>query len=516
MPRRAGYFVLAYAWDHHCQAIFESLEGRLRQAEREVRRLEQDEPSGTDALLDYYARWRSSSELYRRAMAETRSRQYVINSLGYRGYGVNRDLLSALGDLERRYAWIEAALADCFRGKIGAAGEHVQLPPETTREATAPDFGRYFDLMSGDTPWQANTAIFERMFFSTGVSSVTIMKGSTGLQNGRSCREMKLIANRNFVDAGRELFATLHLFTDIGIDLLKWIHYLLMKDLGAGGGEFRTIDFPDRNGVTFEFDNFGREISDLAVVLGETARSFHNFDEFLYNLARSYYMFIGIHPFWDANGRAGRCFLNLLLVKKGLPPVVMDDREEVPALPRYGGSMEDMHRYLLARLRWAMEVYFYERWKLESFGFLHRQVYNAAFDSGFHFRQIGGRPPLIEVGFEAYVCGDPLMRQALLEQGAIAFPEARFLHGMAVHCGFCEAPFKPWRRAFSLSGGLYIKELAPRTDGVRRFDVDFAVEAPPPGEGGRYFACSVTSEEAGLIFNNQGLNYAYLLDGGAP
>ena len=255
-----------------------------------------------------------------------------------------------------------------------------------------------------------------------------------------------------FRRGGAELFSKLDAFTDIGIDLLKNIHYLLTKDLSAGGGGFRAIDFPDRNGVTFEFDNFQREVADLSVVLGETGRSFDHLPEFLHNLARSYYMFIGIHPFWDANGRSGKCFLNFLLVKKGLPPILMDDRDEVLALPRYGGSMEQMHGYLLARLKAATDVYFYERWKLETSGLLHREIYNVSFDSGFHFRQIGGRPARIEAGFEAYVCNDAALRQALEEHAAIVFPEDRLLYGMTIYCGICRrpvhgvaAPLQPYR-----------------------------------------------------------------------
>ena len=49
-------------------------------------------------------------------------------------------------------------------------------------------------------------------------------------------RDLKLLANRNLVETGRELFSTLHKFTDIGIDLLKRIHYLLSRDLHGGGG----------------------------------------------------------------------------------------------------------------------------------------------------------------------------------------------------------------------------------------------------------------------------------------
>ncbi len=368
-------------------------------------------------------------------MAEVKSRQFVINSLGYRGYGVNHDLLKALGGLADRYGGLERSLTERFYRKAKAVEEKLSPTREIVDQRrsdriisgagtkvgqdagrrTYPDRGkrspstsiRYFRVMSGQTSWHANTAIFQKMFFSVGSSSMTIMKGSAGLYDRRSCRELKLLANRNFVDTGRELFSALQDFTEIGVDLLKSIHYGLSRDLDSEGGSFRSIDFPDRNGVTFEFANFQRETADLAIVLSETAHSFHRLHEFIYNLARSYYMFIGIHPFWDGNGRAGRCFLNFLFMKKGLPPVVLDDREEVSALPRYGGSMEDMHRYLKGRLQRACETYFYERWKLESFGFLQKRVRNAAFDSGFHFRQIEDSPSRIEVDFQAYVCRRP-------------------------------------------------------------------------------------------------------------
>ncbi|MGD0231825.1 MAG: Fic family protein, partial [Syntrophorhabdales bacterium] len=272
------------------------------------------------------------------------------------------------------------------------------------------------------------------------------------------------------------------------------------------------IDFPDRNGVTFEFGNFHREVSDLAMVLDQTGRSFHHLDEFVYNLARSYYMFIGIHPFWDANGRAGKCFVNSLFLKKGLPPVVLDDEEEVLALPRYGGSMEDMHAYLKRRLRRATETYFYERSKMEALGLFGKIVHNVGFDSAFHFRQIDGRTQKIEVGFEAYVCGDTHVLEVLMDQCRIAFSDARLLYGMTVHCGFCDGPFTEWRYPFSMKGNLHIKEVTPEIAGVRAFDVDFILDIPRQVKRGDYFSCSIASPEAGLVFTNKGLNYSYRLE----
>ncbi len=340
MPHRAGYFVLAYAWDHHCQVLFESMEKKFQQVEAAVSELEKDGAGETEALLNYYKKWHSSNELYHLTMAGLKSRQFVINSLGYRGYGVNRDLLKALDDLADRYGGLRRSLTERFYGKVKAVEEKLfptgeiydqrrsdliisalarklgKSPdgdmPQGGQEV-ALDLDHYFRVMSEETSWHANTAIFQKMFFSVGSSSMTIMKGSAGLYDRRSSRELKLLANRNLVDTGRELFTALHGFTEIGVDLLKRIHHGLSRDLDAHSGSFRRIDFPDRNGVTFEFGNFQRETEDLAIVLDETAHSFHRLDEFIYNLARSYYMFIGIHPFWDGNGRVGRYFLNFML-----------------------------------------------------------------------------------------------------------------------------------------------------------------------------------------------------------
>jgi fido (protein-threonine AMPylation protein) len=210
---------------------------------------------------------------------------------------------------------------------------------------------------------------------------MTIMRGSAGYHNPFSSRDMKITGNRNFIELYRELFSSLHTFTGIGTDLLKRIHYVLSKGIDPNAGNFRACDFADRNGVTFEDGNFQRELGDLSHVLWETGQSFHDLEAFIFNLSRSYYMFIGIHPFGDSNGRTGRCLLNFLLLKKGLPPVSFADGKEIFALPRYGGSMEDMHEYIKTRIMMAVNLYFYERWKLERLGFLAKSIYNVSFDS---------------------------------------------------------------------------------------------------------------------------------------
>jgi Fic family protein len=44
-------------------------------------------------------------------------------------------------------------------------------------------------------------------------------------------------------------------------------------------------------------------------------------------LARTHTRFESIHPFRDGNGRTGRLLMNLLLVRKGLPPAIIYNRE---------------------------------------------------------------------------------------------------------------------------------------------------------------------------------------------
>jgi fido (protein-threonine AMPylation protein) len=536
MPHRAGYFVLAYNWDHHCDVLYRRLTQALEHAERETGELAADTGNHPQQLLNYYKKWHYNNILSSTTLNEVRSRQFVINCFGYRGYGVNKDLLAALAALEPRCAALASALRERFAAKATAAQHCISLPRERIRGRDSAyviaelcrklgrdpaknipgphnnnplNLHRYFHVMSQETPHHVNTAIFSKMFFAMGASSATIMKGSAGLHNGTSSQVLKRTANANLVNTARHTFSNLHCFTEIGIDLLRSIHADLSRNLNGGGGTFRLTDFPDRNGVTFEFANFQKEIENLAIVLGETARSFHDIDAFLYNLARSYYMLIGIHPFWDGNGRVGRAFLNMQLLKKGLPPLTFDDAEEVAALPRYGGSMDDMHAHLRRRLRSAINDYFYERWKIESFGLWTKTIRNPAFDSGFSFRQIDDAQGKIQVQFPAYIVDDrnPLFR-ILLDECRVVLPESRLLNNLAIYYGFADRPFQEWHHGSAIRNTFYHKELRSADNQVRVFDVDFTVDIPQHGRR-TTFNCSVTCEEKGLIFNNKGLNYSY-------
>lgn len=540
MPHRAGYFALAYQWDHHCHALFRSIKGRFGHMLRELGELEYQPVFDEESLLNYFKKWHYNKEHYFRTIGEIDKKLFVIDSLGYRGYGVNRDLYRALEALKKEYvSRIYQLVTERFSKHIDLTKQLIYLPRERIDSMDSHyiigelckklhwdpdenipglpsaqlDLGRYFHVMSQETSWAANTAVFQKLFLDLGSSSMTIMRGSSGYYDQLSSRDLKIIGNRNFLELNNEIFSSLHTFTDIGMDLLKRIHYVLSKGIDQNAGNFRICDFADRNGVTLEHDNFQREVGDLGHVLWETGQSFHDLGAFINNLSRAYYMFIGIHPFGDSNGRTGRCFLNFLLVKKGLPPISFIDQKEVFALPRYGGSMEDMHEYIRSRIIKAVNLYFYERWKMERFGFLSKKIYNVSYDSGFHFRQIGGRPKKLEVNFTVYLIddGDPLGPQ-YQDQCMVVLPNKHLIRNITIYCGFSCTQGGEWKEVFQLRNNFFIREMQREVSGVRAFDITFIVELRREYSTCAYFNCCVVSHEAGRIFNNKGLNYSCRTD----
>lgn len=541
MPHRAGYFALAYSWDHHCEDLLYSLRSGFGKARAELNDLTHDEAATPEPLLNYYKKWHYNRELYDHLLRTTTRKIFTINSLGYRGYGVNKDLAGALQALEgNEREPVGRLLEETFLRKSDVTKTLIYLPQECVEQRNSEhiiielckklgwnlegqvphvldpmdlNLDQYYKTMSTETAWRANTAIFQRLFLKMGSSSTTLMAGSTGLHNRNSARELKTVGNENFRAMCGYIFETLHRFTPVGLDLLKRIHYLLSLGLDPEAGEFRRIDFPDRNGVTFEFGNFDREIGDLSWVLSETAESFHDLNVFIYNLARCYYMFIGIHPFWDSNGRVGRAFLNQMFMKKGLPPVRFYDKAEIFALPRYGGTMEDMHGYIEARIAKGVSDYFYERNKLASFGFLDSQIYNISFDSGFTFSQIDQGVQKIEAQFEAFVIDEwnPL---AVVYRNAcrVVVPSDFALYNITIYYGFSDSPKGKWNHTTRLQHSFFFAERESEIGGVRLFDVRFVVELGDAERRFRYFSCSIAYEEGGLLFDNKGLNYHYRLE----
>jgi len=541
MPHRAGYFVLASQWDHHCQALFESLKAKLQHVEWEIGEMEHQNTWDCESLTNYYKKWHYNNELYQEIFSEIESRQSTVSTLSQRGYGVNIELSRALDFLKQKYqASLAERLKNCFfkhsdyvkatiyvSKEIEEAGSEYIItelckklnwqPDENIPNAVYPvkmDLDHYLFVMEKETAWSTNTAIFQKMFLTLGCSSMSIMKGSMGHQDTLSPQELKRIANKNFLEMYHETFDHLHEFTGIDMAFLQHIHWVLSKGLDNRAGNFRTSDFRDKNGVTFEYDNFHTELQYLDSILKKTGQSFHNLFDFIYHLCLVYYWFIAIHPFSDSNGRVGKCFINYMLLKKGIAPIWFRDEEEIFALPRYGGTVKMMHDYIQKRINLSVDHYFYEMWKLEHFGFLSSQIHNVSFDSGFYFRQINNNGnEQLEVNFRTFLIEDsnPLCAQ-YQEQCRVVFPDEHFIYHMHVHCGFSFEQDGPWEHIFTSHKDFYIMEMQPEPGGIRNFDVFILIELNDVLKEYSYFNCCVLSEDGSRTFNNKGLNYIYKME----
>lgn len=530
MPHRAGYFVLAYQWDHHCKELVESLKARFAALLGDVESLAVPQRVTPKSLVGFFSAWQALRARLDAHLSEMEKRCSVVNELGNRGYGTNKDLARALdplrgehresAELALRQKFIEAAefLPKKMPGReeararfdaaavLQALGGRGKSEPGSDADPTKAAFARYFAVMS-KTPWSVNTTLFQTLFLNMGASSMTIMRGKVGLESHRPPQEVKSIGNRNFLDMYRESFASLHLFSEISLDLIKRIHWVLSKDLVSNAGNFRTNDFPDRNGVTTEYGNLGREIGALAKVLEQAGQSFHDLPRFLQDLSRSYYMFIGIHPFWDSNGRVGRTFLNHMLLKKGLPPVSFTD-DEIFALPRYGGSMEAMHAYLTGRVLRAMDAYLREREKLEKQGLLGKEIFNVSFDSGFHFRQINEEPQRLEVTTLAYVVPDgaPLAAK-LADECRVTLPSEEQVRSGGLYVGLTDSARGEWKRTLGMVKPASMEEVPSELSGARTFELTFSIALDEPIGPQEWLYCSFVSPEDKRVFANKGIYF---------
>jgi hypothetical protein len=57
---------------------------------KELNELEYQHAVDTESLLNYFKKWHFNKEHYYRTIHEIDKKRFVIDSLGFRGYGVNR------------------------------------------------------------------------------------------------------------------------------------------------------------------------------------------------------------------------------------------------------------------------------------------------------------------------------------------------------------------------------------------------------------------------------------------
>ncbi|HEY8917194.1 MAG TPA: Fic family protein, partial [Chitinophaga sp.] len=87
----------------------------------------------------------------------------------------------------------------------------------------------------------------------------------------------------------------------------------------------------------------------------------HNIDKHPLTIATRFHQrFLNsIHPFSDGNGRIGRLFTNLILLKQGFPPIFITDVDKIEYLKRFERSDSDislMLDFLADRLIESLEM----------------------------------------------------------------------------------------------------------------------------------------------------------------
>ncbi len=88
MPHRAGYFVYAYQWDHHCHDLLETIKGKFYHMMHELGELEYQDTQDLKSLVNYFKKWHYNKEFYDITINSINRKHSVINEHGYRGYGV--------------------------------------------------------------------------------------------------------------------------------------------------------------------------------------------------------------------------------------------------------------------------------------------------------------------------------------------------------------------------------------------------------------------------------------------
>ncbi len=536
---------LVYEWDSNCQRIHDRITETFKHIASELGQLEHDEnPDTMWELLNYYKKWHYNSQLYKSIVSEIISRKTVLTELLQKGYGVSTALA---GDLEsflsKEADWYGKALDHTFYTQLEKVksviympenhiqrknswhiiaqlcrklglNEHENIPviPEDN-EDIRPEIDAFFNT-SKITPPHANIATLLKMFLSMTEQSGTIMSGSIGNVNVDPAYRVKFIASKNL----RQLFDFMYNIIDqpirIDLNFIMNIHYRLTRELDLShtwnAGEFRTEDFTNKSGLTFEFDNFRRGMEDMERFLENAQWNTDSFEFFCRQLVMLYYMLISIHPFTDSNGRTAKSLINFLMLKRGLVPITFDTYDEIPALHRYGGSPFDMEKYFKSRIKKSVHFYFEELERLKALGLTEKHFFNIDFDCGFYFRQLNGMSPGIEINFKIYeVPNHYHIYGQYIEKCKITVPSKENLSNLKLYYGFTATPFGDW-----LSGGERDCDCITYKgtdhyginvwEGTVIIPVDYSVAA------NSYLELSLFNSE--INFNNKGLNYRYELD----
>lgn len=532
-----------YEWDNNCQRIHDRLINDLNSILRELNELKDTSPGNTGDLLNYFKKWHYNNGLFLKTREEVSSRKRVMETLLKRGYGVSIDLTKDMESFQKNeIQTCQSLLKETFDKHYDFLKNEIYLPQDQKANRNSQYIIRELSKKLGDesdslpfmeqtalkkpidaflntvqdTPPYAHVTILNRMFLEFTEESGTIMEGTIGETDVDSPQYLKLVASKNIRELFTYLYDTIDQDIQIDIDWIKKIHFSLTKGLDSShtwkAGEFRTEDFIDKSGLTFEFGNFQKGLDELKEFLENADWKTESLQKFNVCLSRLYYMLLGIHPFLDSNGRTSKCLINHLMLRRGLPPLIFDMNSEVMFLPRYGGSLINMQNHFWIRISASIDRYFFEREKIRHHNNLEKFFFRTDFDAGFYFRHLNGLFPLIEFDFKIYIMQEthPLY-QHYIDKCRIVLPDESLIGDLMVYYGFTIKDNPQWRE----QGQLNLNQtwhMGFDSNCISYYSTNCFIQAGAHLAKFDTLEISLACPEKGLIFNNKSLNYRYNMD----
>ena len=189
--------------------------------------------------------------------------------------------------------------------------------------------------------------------------------------NSLTLKDVTFVIHENRLPSGkdlREVYETLNTRKAIGFifrtqpkitsDLIIKLHTMMIAKTGAARGFKKVPNFLlGRNVQTTPPENVEKEIKKI-IDWCDAARDIHP----LQVVSEFHGMFEKIHPFEDGNGRVGRLLVNLMLLKKGYPPLIIRKSQRIAyfhSLEAFDNGYEDrLLRFMIDKYKATYRKFF--------------------------------------------------------------------------------------------------------------------------------------------------------------
>ena len=205
----------------------------------------------------------------------------------------------------------------------------------------------------------------ELAYSSNAIEGNTITKSETALilekgltVSGKSLKEHLEIKNYAFaLEYLKEL--TTKTKKDIDLKIIKQIHFLILKGIDdTSAGAWRKV----------EIKLLGSDVKlpdpiKVPELMNEFIFWLHNIQDYPEIITfDAHYKFVRIHPFIDGNGRVARLLMNLLLMQKGYPPVIVNPKNRllyIDSMQKIDstGDWKDYYLLMLQFLEKSFDIY---------------------------------------------------------------------------------------------------------------------------------------------------------------